>query len=321
MPYTMADFQQLATDPLKKAVINTWRKNSLVMDLLPWTPSDGLSIKYVRTLGLPSPAWRKIGAAFADKQATTEPVEEQIYLIGAKIDIPKEYVKAKTVVDQRKFQSLAITQSIALGFNDAFINGSPADVDSIVGLWYRLVNDLDAAQTVDAGNIDISPDATTLSVQQTTLLNKIDELMDQFDDGSCDVLFMNDVMKRRLVAALRAVGGLDTGQDAFGRKFMNYGVGGPRIVDIGRKYDQSTRIIGNVENVNGAVLTGGAATSIYGVKFGEPYLAGFFLDDLLVDDVGLIEARTHYRTVIDWSPGIYLVSPRSVGRIHGIVAA
>lgn len=323
MAYTLADFQQNAA-PLTKAVISTWREESLVMEKLNWTPTDQLKVQFLRTKALPAPAFLNIGEDFGDAKATFEPIEETIHKMGAKIDIPVEYLKVKSINDPRLTQVQAITRSLALGFNDAFINGRPtSSVKELVGLWYRMINDLDSAQSVLAasGGLDISPDATTLSANQTILLDKVDEMVDQMDGAQCDALFMNDVMRRRLVAALKAVGGLSSTEDAFGRKFPTYGMGGPMILDIGRKYDQSTRIIGNVELAAGTALTGGACTTIYGVRFGEPYLQGYYLSDIMADHVGLLEGRTMDRTVVDWTPGIGMVNPHSVARLYGIIAA
>jgi len=71
----------------------------------------------------------------------------------------------------------------------------------------------------------------------------------------------------------------------------------------------------------GNTLTGGDATTIYAVKFGEPYLSGFHLNDIRVEDKGELEDGVSVRTIIDWTPGIYHVHPRSIARLVGIVAA
>ena len=325
MAYTLADFAQIAASPLQKAVINTWREESLVMDMLPWTPTDQLKVQFMRTKSLPAPAFVNLGEDFADAKATLEPIEETIHKMGAKIDIPVEYLKIKAINDPRTTQVEAITRSLALGFNDAFINGKPSSsVKELVGLWHRFITDLDSAQSVQAAGssgLDVSSDAASLAANQVTLLEKIDETIDCVEGAAPDVLFMNDTMKRRLIAALKAAGGLSSTEDAYGRKFPTYGVGGPKIVDIGRKYDQTTRIIGNVETVAGTAVTGNACTSIYAVRFGEPFLQGYYLSQIMADHVGLLEMRTMDRTVIDWTPGIGMVNPRSVARLYAVVAA
>ncbi len=152
----------------------------------------------------------------------------------------------------------------------------------------------------------------------------IDELIDALDMHSADFLVMNNTMRLRLMAALKASGQLDTTQDAFDRKFTTYGAGGPKILDIGSTdpLNRSARIIGNTETNDGSAETGGGATSIYAVKVGQgEYLSGFQLYPIEVDDIGKLENGVAYRTVIDWPLGLYMVNPFSIARLVGIIAA
>jgi hypothetical protein len=120
---------------------------------------------------------------------------------------------------------------------------------------------------------------------------------------------------------LRQKGLYATTKDSFGRTIVTWGEGGPKIIDAGCKADQATNIITDVELTNGTALTGGTATSIYAVKLGDKFLKGFQLYSLEVDDIGKLESGIAFRTVIDWPLGIYTVSPRSIARLSGLVAA
>lgn len=321
MTYTLADFERLAESQLEKAVIRTWREASPLMEALPWKKKAALEIEYLRLNEVPNVPWRNIGDSFSDAKVEPEPVKERPFFIGAKSDIAKEYVFADSIVDQRKLQDEAITKGIAYGFNYAFFMGDPTvDEKAPVGMWYRLKNDLSSAQTVAGGGLDVSPDsaATTPGKQ---LLRKIDEALSLFDDLSNVKMFMNRQMKNALDFHAKDSGFLGHHTNELGKTYTTYGEGGPMIIDAGYKYDLSTQIIGNVEADDGNTLTGGDATSIYFVKTGEPHVAGFYEFDITVNDVGLIEAGTHFRTIIDWAPGIYMVHPRSVARLVGLVAA
>jgi len=320
--YTLADFERLATDTLKKAVIRTFRKASPLMEALAWKQEKSLNVTYMRINEVPNVPWRKIGEDFAQVKVKPEPISERPYFIGAKSDIPKEYVIADSLVNQRKLQDEAITKGIAYGFNYAFIKGDPTeDEDALTGMWYRLKNDLSSEQTVLGAGLDVSPDsAATLPGKQ--LIRLIDDLLSRFDEGTQGVkLIMNRQLKLALEFHLKDSGFLSTTVNKVGMKFNTYGDGGPEILDSGYKYDLSTQIITNVEADDGDTLTGGDATTIYAVKIGEPYLAGFYEFPLSTRDVGLLEDNVNYRTVIDWSPGIYMVNPRSAARLVGIVAA
>ena len=125
MAYTLADYQMTAT-PLTRAVINTWREASPILDLLKFKTDAQLAQEGIRFNGLPTVPWRKIGETFADVKVDPDPWRERLHFMGAKIDVPKEYVQAKSLVDIRAQQSDAIMRGAAFAFNDAFFN-NPGD--------------------------------------------------------------------------------------------------------------------------------------------------------------------------------------------------
>ncbi len=323
--YTLADFERLAKSSLTQGVIRAWREESLIMDKLPWKKVSTLDVEIVRTKTLPTTTWMDIGDSLTQAKGDFEPVKERIHKFGAKIDLPKEYDMADSIVNQRAIQTEMISRSLALGFNDKFINGDPTSSSKeIIGLWYRLKNLLEAGQSIDAGagsGLDISPDASGLAANMNTFLYKLDSLIHAVEGHKADALLMNSTCFLRIQAILREQNLLAPSKDMFGRTIVTWGAGGPQLVDMGYKADQSTAIIGNVELATGAALTGGASTSIYAVRWGEPHMAGFYLYDITVDDVGLLEDRVNKRTTIDWTPGIYHVNPRSIARMYGIIAA
>lgn len=319
--YTLADFESRAESTLQKAVIRTWRKRAPVMERLKWKKHTGLDIEMVRTKTLPTANWVKFGEDLPAMKGTTEPYKERIYKMGGIIDVAREFTIAKSIVDERANQEAMATEAFACNFNYAFIKGDPnTDEDSIVGLWYRLKNMISSSQTVNGGGFDISPD-TAETNWQFGILDKLDQLRDTLEDDDCDAFLMDITTKERLEAAFRKSGLLSTTTDQVGRRFMTLGQGGPLIIPMGYKGDQSTKIITHTESDDGNTLTGGDATTIYAVKFGEPYLAGFHLTDIRAEDKGETEDGTKMRTVVDWTPGLYHVHPRSMARLVGIVAA
>lgn len=324
MGYTLADYQSLADSDLKRGVVDILRVNSWFMDSLSFEPWDALSMQTYRMKTLPSVGTRKLNDTFAESKGTTDSVSDTMALLGGYIDIDKELLNSRSIVDQRALQTQMFTKAFALEFNRMSLYGNPLVYEEeFAGIWYRLVNDLPSSQTILGGGIDVSPDSGTLAADQQTLLEKIDEAIDECDMGTCDALVMNKEMKRRLVAALKAKGQLADTVDAYDRKFPTFGTGGPIIVDIGGTdpLDKTTRIIGNVEADDGDTLTGGDATTIFALKFGQSeYITGFELHNLDVADVGLLENQIEYRIHFDWAVGLYLVNPFSCTRLVGIVA-
>lgn len=317
--FTILDYERTAPDNLNKAVARTWREASPIMDLLRFRTSDKLTEKVLRFNSLNAIPWRKIGEAFSQSKVKPEPIEERLFFMGAKIDVPYEYDKASSLVNLRAAQTEAIMKGIAYAFNNAFINGNPtSDEDSLVGMWYRIKNDLGSGQYFDA-DLDISPD-TAVTSWQHKLFDRVDDLLDRVDGNSGDkVLFMGRTMYRRFQSALRSSQLLATTQDQIGRTFMTYGQGGAKIIDVGYTYDQSTQILTDTEN--GQAQSGGTDSSMYCVRFGDPYVMGWCQEMPNAEDVGLLEDRTNYRTVVRFSPGLFMTSPRSAAHAYGFTAA
>lgn len=318
--FTLADYEATAPDPLAKAVARTWREASPIMDMLRFRTSDKLSESILRFNSVGSPTWRKIGESFTQTKVTPDEVAERLYFMGNKIDIPYEYVKASSLIDIRAEQVKAYMQGLAFGFNTAFFTNTPlVDPDAITGLWYRIKNDLGSGQYFDA-SLDISPDtATTTWVAQT--IDKIELLLQLVDGNPSDkVLFMGKTMYNRLQSAFRQSNLLSTTTDQLGRVFLTYGQGGPKIIDVGYQTNQSSAILGDVENGITA-LTGSTKSSLYCVRFGAPYVEGWCQEMPFVEDVGLLEDRVNYRTVVRFSPGIFMTHPRSAALAYGWTAA
>lgn len=317
--FTLADFELIA-DPPTAATVRTWREASPIMNMLKFKTGNNLTQEGLRFNDLPTVPWRKIGDAFSQLKIQPEPWKERLHFLGAKIDVPYEYVKAGGLVDARAVQSEAVVKGTAFAFNEAFFLNTPSsDEDAIVGIWYRIKTDLGSAQKFDA-NLDVSSD-TAVTSWQHKMMDTVDDLLDRVDGNPNEkVLFMGRTLYFRFQAALRQSQLLDTTTDNLGRNFMTYGKGGPMIVQAGYKVDQSTQILGDAENGITA-LTGGADSSMYAVRFGEPYLAGFAQELPNAEDVGLTEDRTNYRTVVRGSVGLYHVSPRCMALAYGWTAA
>jgi len=318
--FTLASYEAQAPDTLSKMVARTWREASPIMDMLNFRVSNKLSEKVLRFNSLSAPVWRKIGEDFTQMKVVPAPIEERLFFMGGKIDIPVEYAKAESLSNMRSDQEDAALRSMAFGFNDAFFTGSPAvDDDTIVGLWYRIKNDLGSGQYFDA-NIDISEDTATTNIAHK-FFDQIDHLLDLVDgEPGQKVLFAGKTLWRRMQSLCRQSSLLDTTTDQLGRTFLTYGKGGPKIVQAGYEYDQSTQILTDVENGITA-LTDGTDSSLYCVRFGAPYVEGWCQDRPTAVDKGETEDGVNVRTIVRFSPGIFMTNPRSAAIAYGFTAA
>lgn len=316
--FTLADYQ-LTAPPITKAVVKTWREASPILDMLKFKVTNNLTEEGIRFNSLPTVPWRKIGESFSQLKVIPDPWKERVHFMGAKIDIPREYVMANSLTDNRAVQSEAILKGSAFAFNDAFFNNDPlTDEDAIVGLFHRINNDMGANQLVNAA-LDVSPD-TAVTDWYHQMFDRVDDLLDRVDgEASQKCLFMGRTLYFRFIAALRKANQLFT-EEYLGKKLQTYGPGGAKIFQAGYKVDQSSQVLGVVEATS-AALTGGALSSMYAVRFGEPYLGGWCQEMPNADDKGETEDGVNYRTIVRFSPGLYIISPRAIARSYGWTAA
>lgn len=325
---TLADYQAHPSD-LVAGVVTIMREESQLMDILKFVDAGTLAVKINRgPAALPDVGWRNIGDNHGSvKGAKPDEIEEVAYSIGNEISVDKVYMKdkSKRLIDPMTYQTKLIVKSIARNFNNKFINGIPSDLKNPVGLWYRVTTDLGSEQRIQAhaSGLDISADATTLGANTQAFIDLLDQLLYSLT-GSIEAggqgiyLFTNDTVILRVQSLFRQSGLVSVTQDTLGRKFMEYK--GAKFIDVGRKVDDTTRIMTNAETTAGA-LTGGACSSIYGVKMGPEYFTAWQMYGMEVSAPELDPVhKVTYTSVIDWMVGVALSHPRSAARLYSIIA-
>lgn len=317
--YTLFDYQQTAP-PLTAAVVKTWREASPFLELLKFKTTNNLTEEFLRFTDVTSPSWRKIGEAFVQGKATPTPYKERVYFMGKKIDIPREYVKANSMVDIRATQSEAILKGAALDFNTALFRNDDQgsiDIDAVVGLQHRVMNDLGSAQRFDA-NLDVSPD-TAVSNWEFKLIDQVHDLLDRVDGMNSEkVLAMGRTLWLRTMSALRKANQVYNIQ-VNGIDYDTFGSNGAKIAQAGYQSDQATQILKDDES--GTALTGGSDSSMYCMNFGEGKLGGFAQEMPNAEDKGETEDGVNLRTIVRFSPGIYIAHPRALAVAYGWTAA
>jgi len=324
MTLNLSDY--LASPKLLVAgVAKALMEESEFMSVLPIENVGALAISVAREGSLPNVSWRLPGSAHGSNKAT-QPQEktEQAFSFGNCVDVDIVYTRdtRPRLVDPRSYQTSMTTRAMGREFNDAVINGNPLTTPNRpTGLFYRIQNDLGGNQDIDAGSgsgLDISPDATGLSANIQTFFDKLDKALYACADHKADAILLNDTLLQRYWSIARQSGLLKVDQDNLGREFYAYK--GARFSDMGFKIDYDSKIIGDVELVNGTALTGGTATSLYCVRFGREYFTGWEEYELEVKEKGELEDGVTERTIIDWVVGIAVSHPRSITRLHGIIA-
>lgn len=327
---TLGQYALMSNDPLVQKIAMSLLENGSFLADCPLIPYKSLKASLVNWTGnLPTVNWGKINIDPVVTSGTPTPHEEQVYLIRNAIDVDKKLVEdVNQIVDPRGGQLSAYLKSVAYDMNDKVINNDPitGNPDAPVGFRYRVDNPstyrLHTDMKVNFGGVDMTPGGMTATTANA-FIEAVAEMLDYMSapEGDGVVLYMNDTMKRRFDTAIRKLGagaGFTTTTDSFGRRVSSFR--NAIVRDIGRKADQTTRIILNTETNTGAA---GASdyTSIYAAKYGEEALQGWNFDSLedSVNDVGLVgNGGTIYRTVIDYAVGILPNSNRCICRGYGI---
>jgi|SRR5579872_1902829 len=331
--YSLADYALNSNNPMVKAITYSLIMSDNILQDCPILNQKTLIANGVRFEGnLPTVNWAPVNSEGVTTKGTPTPYAEQLYLIRNYIDVDQVYVEdVNSIVDPRASQTEAFMKALTYDMNDKFFNNDHivGNANAPVGIKFRINNGgtfgVRPENSIQAGSsgLDISQAALTNSATISNgniLIEFLDQLLWSVDSptGVGVTLYMNEVMRRRVNFAIRALGtggGFDVSKDMFDRNIEMYK--GAVIRDPGYKADQTTRIIPKTEDVNGN--TGGTTySSIYAVNYGEDHFHGWQFDEPQAKDLGLLNNGVIYRTFISWAVGLMNSSTRSLGRLYGL---
>lgn len=318
--FTLIEMSKIETDTLRKSVIDTLLMEISLMEIIPWETIGQLSTTIVRMGSLPSVGFRKINEGFSSGTAALEQKVEVISLMGGYFDTDKAIARAKnTIAKARALVQMMQLKAMGYKFNDKVVNGDPqSDPEEFKGIKARiadLVADGYTGQYID--NAGTAGDGILLSsAESMNFLNKLDQAQYAIKGHNPDVALMNDTMLLAIRALLRKEKLLNQAADFFDRPIDMYGTA--RLLDIGCKADQSTKIITNTETLEDAGVA--ESTSIYFAKMGiGDKFWGIQEYPLEVDDKGLLEGSPIYRTEMDWPLGLANADPYCLSRLYAII--
>lgn len=271
MTITLAQLVKLETDPKKQYIIANLLREVKIMETLPFTNVNSLKSIAVRYRILPSVAFRKIGAGYTASEGDVEQVWEAVYALGGEINYDRVFeMVSNTIVDMKKLQTDMKVQSLAMTFNDYFINGDHAsDADGFEGLKKRVSN-MPSRQTVYfAGASSAALDPTASAANGRAFFDALEQMHYKTNRGDHNAFICNEGTKwgvGRVARYIAFAGGniLEVTKDSFDRQIPT--LWGSPVIDIGLKKDQSTEIITDTETAGDAASD---ATSIYAMAFNE----------------------------------------------------
>ncbi len=319
---TLAEYSQFLEKDgklLSSGIVDILRRESMLLDKMEFPTINSLKAKNLRIKSLPTLQNRKLNTAYAHSVGEIEPLEENAYLFGGRVDFDHRLTgKPDLISDPAAWNVKMYAEALAYGWNADVINNTPdGNANSIVGLRYRFARDF-SGQIVDAGAVDISPDAASLSTGFNTFFDAVQSALYKCKEHTCDLMLTSDTVKLRIESGLRQLGLFTTTKDSFGRTVSTWGEGGPMIIDMGLKADQATKIFADDEGATGLQTGSPGKSSIMFTKLGRDYLTGF------QDDGGMktFEWQTGVLKHIemDWAAGLFITDPRSISWLYNIQA-
>jgi len=302
MGLTLLEASKLNSGEVKRAaVIEMFAENSDILRAMPWENVPGGSLAYTVEGALPGIAFRGYNETFTPSTGVVNPEVETLKIAGGQLDVDKALIKTRGEGIRSAHEAMKV-KALALHIADKIINGdsvsNPREFD---GLRKRIVG----SQLIPA-NLGAPSSNSPLS------LEALDAAIDEVDGANA--LIMSKDMRRKLFKAARNnVGGdIEVGMDNFGYRVTRYNDLPILIADYN---DAGARIIGFDE---AGPAAGNTSTSIYVVRLGDGYLTGLQNGVMEVDDLGLLNDGTTYRTHVEWMVGMAVMHGRSCARVWGI---
>ena len=331
---TLAEYAVNHNDPAVTSITQSLHKTFNVIQDVKFRTDQSMIQKGVRWTDVSqfSVNYRTLHSVPTVTKAKPTPYMEQAYILSNQFQIDKRDKDKNTIQDPLQMQVDGWMEAFNYDFNFKFFNNAQDgaaghDVNAPVGIRTRLDNPQTYGCALNGAVADLKIDAgvtATTGMSQDNALLLIDRIQTLLDymgssDGDNIVLYMNDYMKRAFKWAVMKLGpsaGWSNTKDAFDRgveKYLN-----ATIRDVGRRADQSTRIISATETNTGA---DGASTftSIYAVHHEVGYFEGWQYEALKPVNLGVDPTNgVAINVVVDWPFGFWMQHTRAIGRLFDI---
>lgn len=273
MPITLAEMRAGMTDKISQQVVDTFIRESEILELLPFddsvSPSGGSTLTYgYMQKKLPSTtAFRAINKEYTANQATMEKKSADLKVFGGSFEIDRVIKQAEGMYNNMAFQLEEKIISAVGTFHNAMINGDASvNADSFDGLDKFLVG-----QKTEFGT-DAVIDLSTMAKLKENADVFYEALLKLINTTGASAIMVNDGMKTKIQTVARILGYKTESEEAFGRTITTIGEGKVRIIDLKNVVTVDgdaaveTPIIGVKSRSVGGSSTAGL-TDIYAVKF------------------------------------------------------
>ena len=274
MAMTLAEMKVGMNDKLQESVVDTFIRESEVLELLPFdnslSPNGGstLTYGYIQKKLPSATSFRAINEEYSASQATVEKKSVDLKIFGGSFELDRVIKQAEGMYNNMALQLEEKVISAVGTFHNAMINGdSSSDAEQFDGLDKFLVG-----QSTEFGTGAVI-DLSTMAKLKENADAFYEALLKLINRTGAHALFVNEGMKTKIQTVARVLGYKTESKEDFGRTITTIGEGNVRIIDLKNIVTTSsgaaveTPIIGTKTRTVATVSTTGL-TDIYAVKFG-----------------------------------------------------
>ena len=265
MAITLAEAKVGMADKVDQAVVDSFRRSSMLLDLLvfdnsiaPGTGGSTLTYGYLQLKTPSTAARRTVNSEYVAGEAKKEKKTADCAIMGGKFQLDRVIIGTAGAADELAFQANQKIKATANLFHYLAINGTKAS------------NDFDGLSTLLTGTeneftstIDIST-AAKIDSNGQALLDEIDALVASLD-GKATALLMNRDMLTKIRGIARRAGYYERTTNAFGNTVETFN--GIPMINLEQYYNGSASV--------DVIPTTSGKTDIYAVRIGLDGFLGF----------------------------------------------
>jgi hypothetical protein len=206
MPITLAEMKVGMTDKISQHVVDTFIRESEILEMLPFdncvSPSGGstLTYGYTQKKTPAKTAFRAINAEYTPNQATVEKKSVDLKVFGGSFEIDRVIKQAEGMFNNMAFQLEEKIRSAVGTFHNAMINGDASvDANSFDGLDKFLVG-----QSTEF-NTDAVIDLSTMDKIKSNADVFYEALLKLINTTGANAIMVNEGMKTKIQTVLESI--------------------------------------------------------------------------------------------------------------------
>lgn len=322
MAVTLAQAATLSQNDLQAGVLETFVRESVILDRIPFMDIEGNAYAYNEEATLPGVEFRAVNAGYTESTGTVNQKTESLVILGGDADVDTFVQKTRSNInDQRAVQTRLKVKAASYKFGDTFFNGDTGvDANSFDGLKKRITG----GQVLTSGT-NGAPILGNGGSDAHDFLDRLDALIAAVP--GCEVLYVNAAARTKILSTLRR---LNVYTETIGRLPEPMQQGATSTVEARIPTYNGIPLVNPGENLAGTAIlpqneTAGSnsdCTSIYAVRFGEDEgdqaVTGLTNGGVDVRDLGEQQVKPALRTRVEFFCGIGVFGGKAAARLSGV---